>query len=230
MSEPEFSKPKPATQTVAGFFTIWNQTMSQHGIGGTYTERPQSVDFIDNFNNFTNGPLKNQGNWLETTNDFSVQNSIKYEGEKAVKESVAATRTAYRTSPMVERAEISCYLRRDTAWGSGGNFQIIAAVDQNNKSIAEIGFMADDIVYCVGGAFIPILENCTLTQWYKVTLQFKTIPVPLARYKVDNGAWTEWVNRAQVGSADWLKSVIIQTIYALSAHECYFDLLSMQVI
>lgn len=65
--------------------------------------------------------------------------------------------------------------------------------DQADKMLGVIGFRGDNVQYTSNAVSIVLLADCTLGEWYKISIQWKSSPAALVRYRVNDGDWTAWV-------------------------------------
>jgi hypothetical protein len=156
----------------------------------------------DNFNSYTNGSIVGQGNWQNYKNgeNFSVQEAIVYEGARALHASALADSVITKTGTPRSDGKQMIYVRTEnrSSWGiyPDGNVGVrIAKGSIGTSSIfASVSFKEDgnvayyDPVADVYQNFATYNDN----EWTLLEIEWRSSD-KRARYRVNNGTWTDWL-------------------------------------
>jgi len=139
----------------------------------------------DDFNSYQNSDLNGQGGW-SGSNVFQVQDTLIYEGAKAIKANVDGFLEIFKYGQQKADGVLGIYLRTDEI-GRGAYFHIF----ENDH--VKGGF------YCAGGNMRVYtwgpdynIGVCNLNTWYFVQIQWRSVPDQKIRFRIDNGDWTAW--------------------------------------
>lgn len=162
----------------------------------------------DTFDDYNLGDLNGQGNWVGPAT-FDVQNGVVVAG-KAVESIVDAQTRNIAKVFAEEGAGNQVFYIRTTNLQAHPNGPVIAMLMYEGALLCISiflynGFLAYD--NALGNVWwTPAVVNT----WYKVEVEWRTVPDKKARYRVNDGAWTIW-DTLKADFANGLNKVILQT-------------------
>lgn len=175
------------------------------------------VIFSDNFNSYTLGALNGQGGWgLTSGTAYTVENTTVYEGANAVS---SGTGSIEKNGTAQADGMMTFYVRGPALTGG----YIFLRQGANKKVWIDInsdvpGFIA---YYDNGLGTWANLAPWTTNKWYAVQVQWRSSD-HTARFNVNGGTWTNWVNPSLTGA--WTTGMdIIQLQDGLGSGGFFFD-------
>ena len=171
----------------------------------------------DNFDSYNNGDLNGQGNWSGSAL-FDIQDSVVQQGAKAgvIVGDGSLHVIAKSFNPETEGIQ-TCYVRQAV---NSENFDIILLED---TTIDVIIRLQDDgnIAYWDGDlSAYTAIQSYNANQWYKFDIQVRKSDKK-ARYRVDNGTWTDW-KTTRISYTTAINGLRIRKPAGGTA-TCYFD-------
>ena len=159
----------------------------------------------DNFNKYTNGSIVGQGGWFNRANGlpYVVQDIVVKEGRKALyNNNVGADSVITKTGgAALANGKQSFYIRTESRsnWGTyniGENVQLgLFQGSWDGPSRATLAFMKDGHVAYIGLPSIDAYVNFDTyvdNAWNLAEIEWRAID-KTARYRVNNGTWTNWI-------------------------------------
>lgn len=143
--------------------------------------------------------MNGQGGWSGDVN-FLVEDSVKYEGSKAISNLASGTLAVVKTCPTRESSFTSIMLRKDVSTGTGATAQAAWITDLDGNIICEAGMYGPNIGYYSNNIFVQMLANYSLATWYKLDMIFRCTPDNQCKYRLNDGDWTAWVPRRNIVS------------------------------
>jgi hypothetical protein len=163
------------------------------------TSAPSGYFLRDNFNCYSNGPLIGQGEWVQS-DQLLVQDVVKYEGSKAVSCSVGTLEYCGKNGNQLDSGTTSISLRRDVSFSGLGSQQDFVVHSTDLWSMLYVAMDYNKIKYQSNLAFVNLLSPYVLGTWYRIYMEWRGAPDFNVRYKLDDGAWSAWVDRPNLES------------------------------
>jgi len=182
--------------------------------------------FVDDFESYNLTDLNGQGGWFGDSL-IKVNNLIAYSGTKTVVMQSLANLFMSRNITSRTQGWWSARIRRDFAKGAGPAFLTIFADDSAGKHITEIGFHSGAIKCVVNSVWTVLQSSYNLGQWYKVELQWRSLPSLRARYRIDDGLWTSWLALADATATGIAVTAEFQMNNSDATTISYLDALGM---
>jgi len=174
----------------------------------------------DTFDAYNDGDLNGQGSWAGIT-DFDIQTTIKKEGTKGVAiVNPAEGGEMKKTGDALAAGTIGCYMRTSVNNANTVSFWIMG----DTKYAGSIDFRSDGHIYGEqsGGSDVD-LGAYSVDTWYWCQIEWQTTPANQVRYKIDNGAWSDWQGAYQT----WTTNPNIIRYYAYAGtYSAYIDYIS----
>lgn len=169
----------------------------------TIAQKPNALQSIiqDNFNSYVDGSIVGQGGWTNYANgsNFIVQGTTVREGTKALHNNSLADSVITKTGTALTDGRQAVYVRTENRsnWGlyPDGNIQIRVSKGQSFASsiFVSVSFKSNgnvayyDPVSGVYQNFATYRDN----RWTLLQIEWRSSD-KTARYKVNNGKWTNW--------------------------------------
>jgi len=142
--------------------------------------------FEDNFNSYDDGDLNTQGGWAGDTN-WDIQGVIIKEGAKAVK---AVFKSGWGTIAKtgIGRADgrITFYARM-----SASNARCELSLFEGGDFKSALYFLSDGTIRYYAHNVQTVYKNYVVDFWHECQIEWRTSDHTF-RYKIDDGAWTDW--------------------------------------
>ena len=141
----------------------------------------------DNFDSYDNGDLNGQGSWSGSTN-YDVEGTV-YVGTKAVQIAPGGGDVSIeKIGTQLAAGAIKIQMRCSNADSNGPVFYI----KEGATNVAHISFIGPTDIRGYGNPSI-VIGSWSVNTWYTISIQWATDPDKLVRFKVDDGAWSDWV-------------------------------------
>ena len=186
-----------------------------------------STIFTDDFNLYSNGNIEGQGGWTGNGVDefFTVEDSIVKEGAKALKSSLnfpGVELVVSKTGNLVSEGLMTFYVRRDIN-SPGGSLRLSEGLSvkitmQFVRGSGDTG----SISYRDSAGVFKNLSNMTPNIWYQVQIQWISIPSSKIRYRVNEEAWTTWIDPQVNWNSGLDKISFLRSVVTNGTH-IYFD-------
>lgn len=146
--------------------------------------------FEDNFNSYTDGDLNGQGGWVYediSAKTWYVEGTTVYEGTKATAESSGYN--YLKDGTLTNDGRITVYLRWSSVATGGPYFTLYeGTAGRIATALSQTGAGKFDY-YSAGWKNIGDVSADT---WYCLEIEWRSSDHKV-RYKLDGGAWTNWV-------------------------------------
>ncbi len=168
---------------------------------GTYAQATAVVE--ENFNSYSDGVVVGQGGWYDRANGLPwvVEGSVVQEGAKAIYNNntgADSVITKNNGGNKLADGKQSFYIRTEnrSAWNTRAtNFQLgIFQGSWDGPSRVTLGFEKDGHVNYVNGSNDARVNFDTYTDnaWNLVDIEWRSSDAS-ARYRINSGAWTNWI-------------------------------------
>lgn len=163
----------------------------------------------DNFNKYLNGSIVSQGGWVEYVNgaNFTVEDSTSFEGQKALFNNALADSVVAKAGTPLADGKQAVRIRTENraSWGfyEDGNaqFRVTKGVWGTSGKFAAVSFRGDgNVAY-----YDPITDDYLNfasyndNEWTLLEVEWRSSDAK-ARYRVNNGEWTDWKTFAGTAS------------------------------
>lgn len=177
--------------------------------------------FEDNFNSYNNGSLVPQGGW-QGGSQYYVQDSIKYEGAKAVVNQIAPSSAVHYDGAELSTGKAIIYIKSPN---DDSTFLFGLAEDNEANAYVPIVCQNNGICYCVNteGSYV-IIGTYPDNEWFYLSIEWRDTD-HYARYSIDGTTTTEWLPTYLNGWVDGLNIIEIWADNDMGAGVFYFDTL-----
>jgi hypothetical protein len=186
----------------------------------------------ENFNSYTDGAIVGKNGWFdrESGTFYLVEGDIKQEGEKALSNhsNLSNSIITKNSGTALADGRQSLYVKTEnrSGWGDynrGENVQIgLFQGSWDGPSRTAIAFMKDGhVALSYGGVGYVNFDTYIDGTWTLVDIEWRTIDQS-ARYRVNNGVWTDWTPIVGASSFTGFDTVGIVT-FTLGSGGVYFD-------
>lgn len=153
----------------------------------------------DNFDSYSDGSLDSQGGWSGDS-QFEVQGAVIQSGTNAVKcPSSEGEKNIEKSVTQRADGDQVFYFRASSV----GPITIVSVFLKEDDTICiaiQLDGQSGNIVYHDEMGGISFKDNWAADTWYKIQVQWRSIDTKV-RYRVDDGAWTDWVAPHNVWSS-----------------------------
>ena len=186
----------------------------------------------DNFNVYTDGSIVGQGVWNNRVNgsNFVVQGTTVFEGVKAIHNNAQADSVITKIGSPLSNGRQAVYKTENrNNWGEypDGNVQVrIAKGGWDSSTMASVTFKkGGNVAY-----YDPALDTYTNfdiyndNEWTLVEVEWRSSD-RTARYRVNNGMWTDWLAFKGASSFTNFDNVGLAFVLPSGSGGVYFDTL-----
>lgn len=204
-----------------GICSVGTKTCSQQGIWGECIQNEQPISEIydgldndcdgeideglsavqDGFNTYANGSIIGQGGWTSYANgyNFIVQEGMVFEGTKALYNNANGDSVIYKTGISLADGRQTFYVRSDdrSSWEGYTHDQAgylnlrVLKEHWNSPVFLAIGFRKDGSVGYYDGSNYRNFATYNDNEWTKLEVEWRSSDKK-ARYRINDGAWTDW--------------------------------------
>ncbi len=191
----------------------------------------------DGFDKYINGSVVGQGNWVSYVNgaNFAVQDTLIHKGKKAIHNNSLGDSVVSKAGNQLTDGKQVVWVRTDnrSTWGfyPDGNAQVrvskgVWASGAPNLPFAAVSFKSGGNVayYDSIGNVYKNFDTYNDNQWTKLVIEWRSSD-KTARYKVNNGIWTNWYTFQDAGSFTNFDNVGFDFFLPNGSGGVYFDTL-----
>lgn len=191
----------------------------------------------DDFNTYSNGGIVGQGSWSSYANgsNFIVQNTNVFEGTKALYNNASADSIITKLGTPLSDGGQSVYVRTQnrSSWGTYANGNAQVRISRGSWGGSELrnfiaaSFKSDGNVAYYDPASDAYTNFSTYNdnEWTLLEFEWRSTDKK-ARYRVNNGTWTDWKSIAGSASFTDFDTVGFDSIYLSGSGGVYIDSLS----
>lgn len=167
------------------------------------TPPPSTAIVVDNFNDYSNGSVVGQGEWEEYANgnNFIIQETSVYEGAKALYNNSLGDSVISKTGTLRTDGKQSFYIKTEdrSNWGSYpiGNAQIRLLKGSwggsETRNFVAVSFKSDGnaAYYDWNNGIYQNFDVYNDNEWTLLEIEWRSSD-KTARFKINNGIWTDW--------------------------------------
>ncbi|MEK7510569.1 MAG: collagen-like protein [Patescibacteria group bacterium] len=187
----------------------------------------------DTFNSYLSGSIIGQGGWVDRVNgnNFIVQDTTVFEGATAIHNNTQADSVIAKIGSPFSDGRQAVYIKTENrdSWGDypDGNVQMrISKGGWDSSTMASVTFKKDgNVAY-----YDPALDTYTNfgiyndNEWTLVEVEWRSSD-RTARYRVNNGTWTDWLTFKGASSFTNFDNVGLAFVLPSGSGGVYFDTL-----
>lgn len=189
---------------------------------------------IDNFNSYTDGSIDGQGSWNSYANgqNFVIQGATVFEGMKALYNNTVGDSVIMKSGNPISDGKQSFHIRTENRnnYGSypNGNVQIRLLKGSwggsaELRNFVAVSFKSDGNVAYYDGTY-QNFATYNDNEWTLLEIEWRSSD-KTARYKINNGAWTDWHVISGSGTFTDFDNVGFDFVLPSGSGGVYFDTL-----
>ena len=187
----------------------------------------------DNFNSYSNGSILGQGNWESYVNggNFFVQDTTTFEGAKALYNNAQADSLIGKAGTLLLNGRQAVYIKTKnrSSWGTDAGLGVKISKGLNSSgapglAFASVDFKKDGNVryYDQSGDIYRNFVTYNDDEWTLLEVEWRSSDTK-ARYRVNNGIWTDWHLFANTASFTGFDYVNFDFYLPNGSGEVYID-------